>query len=1211
MRKLLLLTLLLAIQWTARGQSERSGRYWFDNDDGQAVTLPSVGERWQEQVDVSHLGNWLHAFHFQLKDAEGVWSAPQTRLFIKLPNTAENAARYWFDNDNGQAVTLPSLGERCQEQVDVSHLGDWLHAFHFQLKDANGACSAPRTQHFIKFPVLVKGETRYWFDNDEQTIRTYPAGTGAALIDASQLRDGIHLLHVQAKGASPRSQMFLKVPQVQGIDSMTCMLFVDGQTYRKESVSTHEGLLHWEIDAAAMTPGIHKVQMLVVTPSGVATGMRETFFYRAMTPAEQASMKCYYSIDGSEHLVEAGSYRNGTFHFDLDQRDIADGLHQISLMLITEQGVASQSMSAFFMKTPLGGNGITRYDYWLNDHESEAVRQVLPEHIDPLKLVQLIPVQAEPFRSSSFAFEVDKEGKPMLYARNDFHLRTFDAANRLTESSAPFIDRRVKRELTDVVPLTDKQGILRDTRPAANAIRWHELTMGIGDTLALRLSQPATVQVFSPTGQEVYAASGAESTAFGGCHAREAGTYWIALHDATGTQSGNALDLDFLHLDRYDVFAQDVHTVGNGGYNTITFQGNGFSELESVALDGTLLADSITRHCDYETAVRFDCSRASIGKHTLEFRFKDGTKVLDDCLTVEEARPISISTKVSYASTYLRGTTNYYTIELTNTSNMTAYDVPMPVSIYVPTMADLLRVEVKGYDLYGHFHHLFPDVFTQHFADSVAALKDTEGDLAFFTHEAGNDEVAGFPAKRATGMGVDIAPNSTRTIQVGIQANGTAHLYTAAPTECDVLEGNPAMRKARKKNDGNKLCAIYDNDARACQAQDWYYEQTGEILPNECKRLKRPDFCPPPPGGSSNSVNSLDPNDIYGYTAESGSRFMTGEVKQTSYRIEFENDPEFATASAHVVVVKDTLSAALFDLNSYAPTGFRIGSHTETLDGSPRFVRTVDLRPSIDALVQVEGAYDSHKGIATWRFTSLDPMTMEPSDNVMQGFLPVNYDGTSGIGEVNFDVKFRSSMPHGTKVTNRAAITFDSNEPILTPTWTNTVDAVAPQGGVKEVTAKNDTLVTVHFDGRDDDSGIWRYELHVQYGKGSAWEKVATCDTTCTDFRIYRGMEYAFCALAVDSAGNVQTKELAAEAKLNTCLMGDADSDGVVNALDAALATSRFLGQEVYLNFAATDVNEDGVINALDVALIQNIYLAQSGKKAQRARKRIKTKRSK
>ena len=329
-------------------------------------------------------------------------------------------------------------------------------------------------------------------------------------------------------------------------------------------------------------------------------------------------------------------------------------------------------------------------------------------------------------------------------------------------------------------------------------------------------------------------------------------------------------------------------------------------------------------------------------------------------------------------------------------------------------------------------------------------------------------------------------------------------------------------------------------------------------------------------------------------------------MQNMNYRIEFENDPEFATASAHVVEVKDTLNAHYFDLTSYKPTSIKIGEKVITLDGEQRFVKTVDMRPSINAIAQVEGKYDSFKGIATWTFTSIDPMTMEPTNDVMQGFLPVNYDGISGIGEVAFDIALNNTFADGTAIANRASIVFDENDPILTPTWTNVVDDIKPHSRVKDVVSKCDTLVTIHFEGKDEKSGIWKQALYVQYGKGTNWEHVAETDSSAIDFRIYSGMEYAFCTLATDSAGNVETKDLIAEASLNTCKMGDANSDEVVDALDAVLTINYYLGdKQTYINATAADMNADGKIDALDVVMMQEVYLSTSKKRP--IRKRLKT----
>lgn len=293
-----------------------------------------------------------------------------------------------------------------------------------------------------------------------------------------------------------------------------------------------------------------------------------------------------------------------------------------------------------------------------------------------------------------------------------------------------------------------------------------------------------------------------------------------------------------------------------------------------------------------------------------------------------------------------------------------------------------------------------------------------------------------------------------------------------------------------------------------------------------CKSmLKRKPGCPPssPKGGGSTPVNSYDPNDIYGYIAPSGSMYVGEQVMNLPYRIEFENDTTFATSSAHTVVVKDTLDAKVFDFSSYQPTGIKIGDRDIQLKGDKEFVTTVDMRPEINAIAQVEGKFDDKKGIATWTFTSLDPMTMEPTDDIMQGFLPVNYDG-SGIGEVAYNINRKFGLSDGTEISNKASIIFDSNDAIETPVWTNAIDAVPPVSHVSKVEVVNDTTMRIHFDGDDERSGVWKYALYVQYGEVSSWLQVAETDTTCFDLCYYEDIDYGFCVVATDAAGNIEKK---------------------------------------------------------------------------------------
>ena len=164
------------------------------------------------------------------------------------------------------------------------------------------------------------------------------------------------------------------------------------------------------------------------------------------------------------------------------------------------------------------------------------------------------------------------------------------------------------------------------------------------------------------------------------------------------------------------------------------------------------------------------------------------------------------------------------------------------------------------------------------------------------------------------------------------------------------------------------------------------------------------------------------------------------------YTIEFENDPEFATASAHDIYVTDKLDNSLFDLSTYKPTRIEIGGKEAELSGDQNFVTTLDMRPEINAVAQIEGTFDSESGTASWHISSLDPMTMEPTTVPMDGVLPVNQDG-EGIGCVSFDISLKPDLAVNTEVPNKATIVFDTNEAIETPTWVNVIGNVSAKRG--------------------------------------------------------------------------------------------------------------------------------------------------------------------
>ena len=278
-------------------------------------------------------------------------------------------------------------------------------------------------------------------------------------------------------------------------------------------------------------------------------------------------------------------------------------------------------------------------------------------------------------------------------------------------------------------------------------------------------------------------------------------------------------------------------------------------------------------------------------------------------------------------------------------------------------------------------------------------------------------------------------------------------------------------------------------------------------------------------------------------------------------------------------------------------------------NGVTSFIKTIDMRPAIYAIAQAEGTFNRKTGIAEWRFTSLDPMPMEPAEDVMQGILPVNYDGTSGIGEVMFEIGVKSGKTDGMRINNRASIIFDTNDPILTPTWTNIVDTTAPESHITDVQMASDSTATVRIEAIDELSGPWRYDVYVQYGTG-AWFKATEnvpADTTAT-VKIYDGIDHGFYVVATDSAGNVERKQAMRELTLNlsSTVRGDVNGDGQVGIADIVAVTGYMAGTNTNVSLAAADVNGDGQVGIADIVAITDI-MAGTANMTSRQNARYKT----
>ncbi|MEL6676890.1 MAG: PKD domain-containing protein [Bacteroidota bacterium] len=267
------------------------------------------------------------------------------------------------------------------------------------------------------------------------------------------------------------------------------------------------------------------------------------------------------------------------------------------------------------------------------------------------------------------------------------------------------------------------------------------------------------------------------------------------------------------------------------------------------------------------------------------------------------------------------------------------------------------------------------------------------------------------------------------------------------------------------------------------------------------------------------AITSRDPNyksgpGIPGDNFVNGQRFMP-------YTIQFENVSS-ASAAAQVVIIKDTLDPAVYDLSSFAFLSYGFDTLTYPVTKlSHSFTDLLDLRPAHPNFLRVEGQYKPQDGTVAWTFTTLDTTSLQLTDDPLTGFLPPNQTSPEGEGFVSFTISLKAGLSSGTFIRNNAEIIFDENAPIVTNTWENLYDINAPNSSVNPLAATlQDTSFLISWGGIDDAAGIGFYDVYVSENDEpfKLWMNEVAVDS----FRFYGkvGQFYKFYSVATDKAGN-------------------------------------------------------------------------------------------
>jgi hypothetical protein len=311
----------------------------------------------------------------------------------------------------------------------------------------------------------------------------------------------------------------------------------------------------------------------------------------------------------------------------------------------------------------------------------------------------------------------------------------------------------------------------------------------------------------------------------------------------------------------------------------------------------------------------------------------------------------------------------------------------------------------------------------------------------------------------------------------------------------------------------------------------------GELFPQRVSKAADPNQMVPPAGFGADQYVAAD--------------------APLPYAIDFENDPQKATAPAQQVHISNPLDSNL-DPSTFQLTDIAFGSHTMAVPaGLKYYTTTADLRPEgQNLLVKVQAGLDPTTNTVTWDFVSLDPDTGLPIEDPLAGFLPVDDASHRGEGSVSYTIRPRAGLPTGTPIHNGASIVFDVNAPLATNDTLNTLDAGKPTSRVADLPAVTTTAdFTVSWSGADDGSGIGSYNVFVSDSDGpfTPWQ-TATTDTSAVYHGEF-GHTYAFFSEALDNVGHIQADPKAAGVA-TTLLVAPPTSS--VNLLPAITTTASF-----------------------------------------------------
>ncbi len=341
-------------------------------------------------------------------------------------------------------------------------------------------------------------------------------------------------------------------------------------------------------------------------------------------------------------------------------------------------------------------------------------------------------------------------------------------------------------------------------------------------------------------------------------------------------------------------------------------------------------------------------------------------------------------------------------------------------------------------------------------------------------------------------------------------------LFTIDPTDIvpQKLVAKLALVAACKANCG----IMYACEIAACEDEENPELECSTTFRRACRfhTFVDGDLCP---------VRPSDPNDKQGPNGFSEQKLI-GVQQSLPYIINFENVAT-ATAYAQKIRITDQLDPNL-DWRTFRLKEIGFGKYRVPIPENRAFYQTrIQLGADLgNLLADVSAGIDVATGRVTWTLTAIDPATGEQPNSANLGLLPPNNVANDGQGFVTYTVKPKSNAATGAVINNSATIIFDTEQPIVTNTVSNTLDADIPTSAVNPLApTQEQPTFTISWAGQDltGSSGLQSYDIWVSENGAPYQPFLSGTTETSAEFTGIMGRNYRFYSIARDNAGNVET----------------------------------------------------------------------------------------